>query len=501
MRAEDRPLAVELHGVTKRFGALVANDNVDVEVRRGEIHALVGENGAGKSTALTLMFGIHAPDSGDVRIDGVARTLSGPRDAIALGLGMVHQHFSLVSQLTVAENVVLGSEPRRGLRLDRRRASQIVDELAGRFDLDVDPDRRVSELSVGEAQWVELLKALYRGANTLLLDEPTAVLTPAEVDRLCEALELLREEGRTVVIVTHKLGEVFAVADRVTVMRNGKSVLSADIANTSRDEIARAMIGRPPEAPPDVVHPPADAPVLLSLRNARVDVGGRNRVDDVTLDVRGGEIVGIAGVEGNGQNELLEAIAGLTPLTSGTIQRAEGIGLRDIGFVPADRRHHGLVLEMNVAENSILGRQSDASFSGPVFSRTGAIAEHARTLVRRFDVRPPRVDAHVGTFSGGNQQKVVVGRELAGTPRILLVAQPTRGVDIGAIEIIHAALREARARGAAILLVSSDLDELLALSDRVAVMFRGAVVGEVDPAATTPTEIGVLMACGKGTTA
>jgi general nucleoside transport system ATP-binding protein len=498
MRADERPLAVELRGVTKRFGALVANDHVDVAVHAGEIHAIIGENGAGKSTALALMFGIHAPDGGAVAIEGVERRLSGPRDAIALGLGMVHQHFSLVPQLTVCENVVIGAEPRKGLRLDRAAAARAVNDLATQFDLDVDPDRRVADLSVGECQWVELLKALHRGAQTLLLDEPTAVLTPREVERLCDALRLLRQQGRTVILVTHKLAEVFAVADGVTVMRAGKSILATRTASTTPDDLALAMIGRQPEPPPERQGRGDEHVPLLTVRNVRLDVDGRTRVDDVSLEVRSGEILGIAGVEGNGQNELLEGVKGLVPLAAGDIVFGDGVSAGEIGFVPADRRHHGLVLDMTVAENCILGRQGDPDYCGPVFSRTGAILAHANDLVKKFDVRPPFVDAHVGTFSGGNQQKVVVGRELAGAPRILLVAQPTRGVDIGAIEIIHAALRAARDRGAAIVLVSSDLDELLALSDRMLVMFRGRLVGEVDPRKSTATEIGLLMTGGKG---
>lgn len=491
-----RPFAAELRGVAKRFGTCVANESVDIRVHTGEIHAIIGENGAGKSTALAIMFGLYEPDEGVVLVDGVERRLAGPRDAIALGLGMVHQHFSLVPQLTVAENVVLGAEPRRGLLLDRTGAARAVERLAEPFGLAIDPRRRVSDLSVGEAQWVELLKALHRGARTLLLDEPTAVLTPLEVERLLDALRLLRGKGHTVVIVTHKLAEVISAADAVTVMRAGRTVLATRTADTTRDELARAMIGRAPAPPPRGHRVPEDARVVLAVRDLAVARGERRAVDGAALEVRAGEVLGVAGVEGNGQNELLEAIAGLLPVASGAIELADGVTPRTIGFVPGDRRRHGLVLDMTVEENSILGRQTDRRFNGPVLARSEAIRAHAASLVERFDIRPPRVDAVAGTLSGGNQQKVVVARELDASGKLLLVSQPTRGVDLGAIEIIHAALREARDRGAAILLVSSDLDELLALSDRVLVMFRGRCVGEVDPHATTPTELGLLMTTG-----
>jgi simple sugar transport system ATP-binding protein len=488
--------AVELRSVTKRFGTLTANDSVTVRVRTGEIHAVIGENGAGKSTALAMLFGLQAPDEGTVAIDGVERTLAGPRDAIALGLGMVHQHFSLVPQLTVAENVVLGAEPRRGLWLDRAAAARAVEEIAAPFGLAIDPARRVSDLSVGEAQWVELLKALHRGARTLLLDEPTAVLTPHEVERLLDALKLLRSEGRTVVLVTHKLAEVLSAADSVTVMRAGRSVLETAVSATSRDDLARAMIGRAPAPPPRRHDTPEGAPVTLETRDLVVERHGRRVVDGVSLRVRGGEVLGIAGVEGNGQTELLEAVAGLVPVASGGVTLASGLSRDAIGFVPGDRRKHGLVLDMTVEENAILGRHTEPQFTGAVLTKASAIESHARSLIERFDIRPPSPDAVAATLSGGNQQKIVVARELEAGERLLLIAQPTRGVDLGAVETIHAALRDARDRGAAILLVSSDLDEILGLSDRVVVMFRGRVVGEVDPHRTTPTELGLLMTTG-----
>ena len=497
---------LELRDITKRFGDVLANDRVSLSVAPGTIHAIVGENGAGKSTAMRIAYGFYAADSGEVVVDGVPRDLHSPHDAIALGIGMVHQHFMLVEPMTVAENIVLGIEPGSPLALDLRAAEQRVRSLSERFGLQIDPAARVETLAVGQQQRVELLKALYREARLLILDEPTAVLSPQAVADLFRILRDMRAQGKTIVIVTHKLSEVLEISDEVTVMRDGRVVGHRPTAETSAAELARLMVGREvllrvekPEAKPGT-------PVLrvrgLSLQD---------RLDGVSFEVRAGEIVGIAGVEGNGQTELIETLAGLVDLRD--VRGAVEMGGEDvtalsarkrkergISHVPEDRHRRGLLLDFDLAENAILGvadRPPIAVGPGRSWLDREAIRERARKIVKAFDVRPADIRLPARALSGGNQQKLVLGRELEPPPRLLLVAQPTRGVDIGGIEFIHRRLVELRDAGCAVLLVSSELEEVTALSDRLLVMRRGRIVGEVDPARTSTAEIGLMMTGGE----
>ncbi|MDB4951332.1 MAG: putative transporter ATP-binding protein [Gemmatimonadetes bacterium] len=494
--------AVEMDGIVKTFGPVTANAGATLSVGAGEIHALVGENGAGKSTLMRVLGGGFAPDAGTVRVLGRDVTGWSTQDAIRAGVGIVHQHFMLVPTLTVAENVVLGSEPRRGLQLDGRRALDEVRALSERSGLRVPADRTVAELSVGEAQRVEILKTLYRGARILVLDEPTAVLSPPEVEELWTVLRRMRGEGATIVIITHKLDEVMAISDRITVMRHGRTVERLATADTTPTEIARAMVGR------DVVLPSFTSDAVkaagegaLQVRDLTVrDARGVTVVDSVSFDVAPGEILGIAGVEGNGQTELLEALAGLRAAVGGVV-RIDG---RDVGgtsvrrradaglsHIPEDRHRRGLILDYSVADNLVLGQQHHFARRG-VMDRA-AVARNAAEKVAAFDIRPPSAALPARALSGGNQQKIVIAREMGRDFRVLLAAQPTRGVDVGAIEFIHGQLREARAAGKAVLLVSADLQEVLALADRVAVMYGGRFVAVLPRAAASEEVLGRYM--------
>jgi ABC-type uncharacterized transport system ATPase subunit len=504
------PIAVRLTGIVKTFGETIANRGASLEVKRGEIHALVGENGAGKSTLMRILSGMYAPDEGRVEVGKDQNGLQdvtgwSTAEAIDAGVGMVHQHFMLVPPLTVAENVVLGREPKHGMQLDRRAAERSVTELSSRSGLVVPPTAKVADLSVGEAQRVEILKALYRGAKILILDEPTAVLSPPEVTQLWEVLRTLRASGGTIILITHKLDEVMDVSDAITVMRAGETVARLRTSETTPRDIARAMVGRDVALALDAVgsgatsaSPLPNGAPLLELRNVRVDSPRRPRVvNDVSLTVGAGEIVGIAGVEGNGQTELIEAIAGLTPVAGGEIRIAGGDATRltvrargeaGLSHVPEDRHRRGLVLDYSIADNLILGRQHH--FTKRAQLDGARIDDHARTLVGEFDIRPPNPQLPARALSGGNQQKIVIAREMGGGRgfRVLLAAQPTRGVDVGAIEFIHDRLRRARGEGKAILLVSADLAEVLALSDRIAVMYGGRIVALL-PRAEASTEV------------
>jgi ABC-type uncharacterized transport system ATPase subunit len=500
------PLAIRISGVDKAFGPVQANRAASLEVARGEIHALVGENGAGKSTLMRVLAGMYQPNAGRVEVEGRDVTGWDTGAAIAAGVGMVHQHFMLVPTLTVADNLVLGREPTRRGQLDIARARREARELSERAGLAVPPERTVAELSVGEAQRVEILKALYRGARILILDEPTAVLSPPEVRELWQVLRRLRvEAGGTVVLITHKLDEVMEVSDAVTVMRGGRTVARMRTADTSPREIAKAMVGREvalvmdQEVPSSKIRVPSASSRNLELGTGNsllqvrdlVVAGPRKpaAVDHVTLSLAPGEIFGIAGVEGNGQTELIEAIAGLRPATSGQVLLAAGDGgvPRDVSrasvreradaglsHIPEDRHTRGLVLDYSVADNLILGLQHH--FSRGLRLDREAIVENARRQIAAFDIRPPDPSLPARALSGGNQQKVVVAREMGRDFRVLLAAQPTRGVDVGAIEFIHARLRDARAAGKGVLLVSADLAEVLALSDRIGVMYGGRLV-------------------------
>jgi ABC-type uncharacterized transport system ATPase subunit len=482
-------LAIAAEGIHKYFGPVHANAGASVSVQAGEIHAVVGENGAGKSTLMRILSGMYAPDAGSVQMNGRDVTGWSTREAIDAGVGMVHQHFMLVPTLTVAENVVLGQEPRKGLRLDRAVAAQKVEEIATRSGLLVPPNQLISELTVGEAQRVEIVKTLYRGARILILDEPTAVLSPPEVQDLWQVLRQLRADGGTIVVITHKLDEVMEISDRVTVMRQGRTVTVVETNATSPAELARAMVGRDVALPSRGTGGVEGGEVALRLRDVHIKKrDGTPALSGVSLELRRGEILGIAGVEGNGQTELIEVIAGLLRCAAGELQmfgrplEGDARSRFDAGIahVPEDRHYRGLLLEFAIEDNLILGLHHQFTRSG--FLRRGAIHRNAVEKVQQFDIRPPRPESAAGTLSGGNQQKIVIARELTREHSILLAAQPTRGVDVGAIEAIHARLRAERDAGKAVLLVSADLNEILALSDRIAVLYRGRI------AATLPRD-------------
>ena len=501
--------AVELIGIDKRFGAVHANRSVSLAVERGTIHGIVGENGAGKSTLMSILYGYYQADAGEIRIDGRPRPIRHSQDAIAAGIGMVHQNFMLVEDFTVLENVILGAEAGALLARGMGQARAVLAELADGYALRVDPDARIRDLSVGQQQRVEILKALYRGAEILVLDEPTGVLTPQETDHLFTLLRTLKAQGKTIILITHKLREIMAVTDRVTVMRSGRVVATVETARTSRPELAEMMVGR--KVLLDLDKPPAEpGEEVLRVESLRVlDGRGLARVRDVSLRLRRGEIVGIAGVAGNGQSELLEALAGMRPTAGGRIllggrpieigaDRVPARAMRHAGIahVPEDRRRMGLVGPFPAWESAMLGYHAEPPCSGRVLiDRTAAVAACRRRMAE-FDVRPAAPYLLTAAFSGGNQQKIVLGREIGRDPDLLLVGQPTRGVDIGAIEFIHRRLIALRAAGKAILLVSVELDELLSLADRLLVMFDGRIVGEFAAGEASETTLGLLMAGG-----
>jgi general nucleoside transport system ATP-binding protein len=497
-------LALELRGITKRFGSLVANDAIDFELRRGEIHALLGENGAGKSTLMNVLYGLHQPDGGEIVLDGEPVRIDSARKAIHLGIGMVHQHFMLVPVMTVAENLVLGTEPHKGPLMDYKRAAASARDLAAQFGLAVNPEARVEDLGVGAQQRVEILRALFRGAQVLVLDEPTAVLTAQESQDLFRVLRSLAAEGTSIVFISHKLKEVLDVSDRVTVLRRGKKVDTVQTEASTERSLARLMVGR------DVllqVEKPEHAPgePVLQVRDLEVaDDRGLPAVRGLSLDVRAGEIVGLAGVDANGQSELIEAIVGLRSPASGSVtvdgRDVTGRGVlaaieAGIGHIAEDRHRRGLVLQFDLAENLAL-----LEYRKPGMSRWGwlsprRMAERARTLLRDYDVRGGDAETLASSLSGGNQQKCVIARELSANPKVLVAAQPTRGLDVGAIEFVHRRLVEERDAGRGILLVSLELEEIRSLSDRALVIYEGQIVDELEPSASEE-EFGVAMTGG-----
>ncbi len=498
--------SLEMRGITKRYPGVVANDHIDLTVRPGEIHALLGENGAGKSTLMNILYGLARPDEGEILLDGERVDISGPTDAIHRGISMVHQHFMLIPVLSVAENILLGEEElRAGIFLDRKESRRRIRELGDRFGFDIDPDEKVGRLSVGWQQRVEILKALYRDARILVLDEPTAVLTPQETEEIFAVLRRLAQDGHSIVFISHKLYEVMAIADRITVIRRGKVVGERLPAATDEDDLAELMVGREVQLTVDrgVSHP---GDVMLEVRglDARND-RGRVVVHGVDLEVRAGEILGIAGVAGNGQDELVEAITGLRRAAAGTITLAgediTAAGPRDlhdrgVAFVPADRHRFGVILSWPLADNLVLTDYHNPPYSRGFVMDEGAMRERAIEAIEQFDIRTPGPDVQVGTLSGGNQQKVVVAREFDRELRLLVLDQPTRGLDVGSVESIHRQAIAKRDAGTAILLVSAELDEVLELSDRIAVMYRGRIVAVVDGRTAQRDEVGLLMATG-----
>jgi ABC-type uncharacterized transport system ATPase subunit len=502
----DATPVLELRGITKRFPGVLANDAVDLDLGSGEIHALLGENGAGKSTLMNILYGLYKADAGEILLKGKRVSFSSAKDAIEAGLGMVHQHFMLIPVMTVAENVVLGTEPvRGGVFLDERGAEARVRELSQRFGLAVDPDARVEKITVGQQQRVEILKALYRRAEILILDEPTAVLTPQEASDLFSILRALTREGISVIFISHKLNEVLEIADRITVLRRGKVIETVPSAGATQESLARAMVGREVLLRVEKSPPSPGEPLLQVESLHAVDDRGLDALHGVSLDVRAGEIVGIAGIDGNGQTELIEALVGLRRPTAGRVvvdgKDVTGTGPRHlidagVGHIPEDRHRLGLVLDFNLAENLSLHdyRKPPESRFGWLWPRR--LLARARTLIKEFDIRGGTPQTRAAALSGGNQQKVVIAREIAAHPRALVAAQPTRGLDVGAIEYVHRRLVEERDAGKAVLLVSLELDEIRSLSDRILVMYEGRIVGEYDPEASEE-ELGLAMTGGR----
>jgi ABC-type uncharacterized transport systems, ATPase components len=497
----DRPPAVELRGITKRFPGVVANHDICLTVQPGRIHAIVGENGAGKSTLMKILYGMLQPDEGQIFVDGSPVRFHSPQQAIRAGIGMVHQHFMLADNFTVAENVVLGAEKIAGIGAA---AHQRIAEISRRYGLGVDPGRLMADLGVGDRQRVEILKVLYRGARIIILDEPTAVLVPQEVEELFTNLRGLTREGLTVLFISHKLDEVLAVADEITVIRRGTTVATVTPDSVTTRDLATLMVGSELPSPEARESTVTDVPMLTVDGLTVTDSSGRHLIEDISFTIHKGEVLGIAGVEGNGQAELVEAIMGIRPAT-GTIvldgQSIAGWGTRrrreaGIGYIPEDRHRQGLLLDAPLWENRMLGHQTEPpNTRGALLDIRGARRDTER-LVAEYDVRTPSIDVPAGALSGGNQQKLIVGREMSHSPKLLVAAHPTRGVDVGAQASIWESIRAARRAGMAVLLISADLDELIGLSDTLRVMYRGRIVAEADPATVTPEQLGLAMTGG-----
>ncbi|MDH5162528.1 ABC transporter ATP-binding protein [Heyndrickxia oleronia] len=498
---------IEMLGIRKEFPGIVANDDITLQVKKGEIHALLGENGAGKSTLMNVLFGLYQPEKGEIRVKGKKVNITNPNIANDLGIGMVHQHFMLVDTFTVTENIILGKEPKSSGTIDIKKAEKVVREISEKYGLSVNPKAKISDISVGMQQRVEILKTLYRGAEIIIFDEPTAVLTPQEITELIQIMKTLIKEGKSIILITHKLKEIMEVCDQVTVIRKGKGIGTVNVKETNPNELANLMVGR------EVVFTTQKIPSnpkqnVLEIKDLVVkDSRGVPAVRGLNLNVRAGEIIGIAGVDGNGQTELIEAITGLRKSESGSIKindkeirnlKPRKITESGVGHIPEDRHKHGLVLDFPIGENIVLQTYYQKPYSKNGILNFKQIYQKATKLIQEFDVRTPSEYTLARSLSGGNQQKAIIGREVDRNPDLLIAAQPTRGLDVGAIEFIHKRLIEQRDNGKAVLLISFELDEILNVSDRIAVIYEGTIVAIVDPKTTTEQELGLLMAGSKG---
>ncbi|MEJ6527011.1 ABC transporter ATP-binding protein [Exiguobacterium sp. USCH10] len=498
---------IEMLNIRKEFGTFVANDNITLQLRKGEIHALLGENGAGKSTLMNVLFGLYQPEGGEIRVHGKKVDIENPNIANELGIGMVHQHFMLVEKFTVTENIILGLEPKSGVTIDRATARKKVMDISEQYGLKIDPDAKIEDISVGMQQRVEILKTLYRGADILIFDEPTAVLTPQEIQELIQIMKRLIAEGKSIILITHKLKEIMQVADRCTVIRRGRYIGTVEVDETvNEDSLAEMMVGR--EVNFDAEYSKADPQqVVLDVQGLVVkDSRGLKVVEGLDLQIRAGEVLGIAGIDGNGQTELIEAISGLKKPESGKVllngkdvtgHTPRKMTEAGIGHIPQDRHKHGLVLDYSIRDNMVLQTYYKEPFSKRGLMNYKAVAEKAKALIEKFDVRTPSIDVPARALSGGNQQKAIIAREVDRSPDLLIAAQPTRGLDVGAIEFIHEQLVKEREKDRAVLLISFELDEILHVSDRIAVLYEGKIVGIRDPKETTEQELGFLMAGGQ----
>ncbi|MBB2478605.1 ABC transporter ATP-binding protein [Bacillus sp. APMAM] len=499
---------IEMLNIRKEFPGIVANDNITLQLKKGEIHALLGENGAGKSTLMNVLFGLYQPEKGEIRVNGKPVKITNPNIANDLGIGMVHQHFMLVEKFTITENIILGKEPRSAGKIDIKKAEKEVREISERYNLSIDPRAKISDISVGMQQRVEILKTLYRGADIIIFDEPTAVLTPQEITELIQIMKALIREGKSIILITHKLKEIMEVCDRVTVIRKGKGIDTLNVKDTNPTELANLMVGREVVFKTDKkAATPKES--ILEINNLIVnDSRGVQAVKGLDLQVRGGEIVGIAGVDGNGQTELIEAITGLRKSEDGSIKlngkeirslKPRKITESGLGHIPEDRHKHGLVLDFPIGENMALQTYYQKPLSKNGILSFKEIYIKAKKLISEFDVRTPSEYTLARSLSGGNQQKAIIGREVDRDPDLLIAAQPTRGLDVGAIEFIHKRLIEQRDKGKAVLLISFELEEILNVSDRIAVIYEGKIVDIVDPKTTSEQELGLLMAGSRST--
>lgn len=494
---------VELKQITKVFPGIIANDSISFKLHKGEIHALLGENGAGKSTLMNIVFGLYQPEEGSIEVNGEPVIIDSPNRAIELGIGMVHQHFKLVQPFTVTENIILGSEPKKGTRINYKKATEEIRQLSEQYGLQVNPNAKIHDISVGMQQRVEILKTLYRGAEILIFDEPTAVLTPQEISELMEIMKRLVAEGKSIILITHKLKEIMQIADNVTIIRRGKVIDTVKKSETTPQELAEKMVGRNVTFKVDK-KPAEPGAVVLQMENIiSNNKEGTAILQGLNLQVRAGEILGIAGVDGNGQSELIEALTGLRHVDGGTVKllgkditnmSPRKITESGVSHIPEDRHKHGLVLDFSVSENMVLETYYKAPFNKNGFLNFDAIDKHATRLVERFDVRTPSIATHARSLSGGNQQKAIIAREIDKNPTLMIAAQPTRGLDVGAIEFVQQQLIAQRDQGKAVLLISFELDEIINVSDRIAVIYEGQIVGEVLPEKTNDQELGLMMA-------